>query len=287
AHCYEKKLTTTSPRTDKGTVIRQAFYKQFATEIEQSYNSVDESSIVNIPPLPEIEIRTLLRTSLVEMLGPATVFEDSTDLFSLGMDSLQALRIRKVILKSLPVKGSALGMNVAFDFPTIDSLSHELLLLQNGEASKVIPVEEQMQTLIEKYGAFPAHQPRENANKGQFLAVTGATGSLGAHTIAQLAVLPDVHVVHCFVRAKSVYEARRRVVASLRERQIYHQLPLDARKKIVALPSDFSKADLGLGWEVYDSIARNITGLIHCAWSVNFNLKLSSFEKDCIAGEQD
>ena len=114
--------------------------------------------------------------------------------------------------------------------------------------------------------------------------VTGATGSLGAHTIAQLVVLPHVKLVHCLVRAKSMASARRRVVDSLRERQIYHQLPLSARRKIVALPSDFSKADLGLGWETYDNIARNLTSLIHCAWSVNFNLKLSSFEKDCIAG---
>jgi thioester reductase-like protein len=115
--------------------------------------------------------------------------------------------------------------------------------------------------------------------------VTGATGSLGAHAIAQLAILPDVKMVHCLVRAKSKSSARTRVIASLRERQIYHQLPLAVRQKIVAHPSDFSKADLGLGWETYDNIARNLTTLIHCAWSVNFNLNLSSFEQDCIAGK--
>lgn len=117
--------------------------------------------------------------------------------------------------------------------------------------------------------------------------VTGATGSLGAHTIAQLAVRPDVKIIYCLVRAKTNSDARNRVISSLRERIVYHTLPLIARQKLVALSSDFSKADLGLGWETYDAIACNLTTLIHCAWSVNFNLNLSSFEKDCIAGARN
>jgi hypothetical protein len=238
-------------------------------------------------------------------MGAGISLEEHSDFFAFGMDSLQALQLRKVILKSFPIKGNALGMNIAFDFPTINALTEELLLLQKGESSHATPIEEQMQAVIEKYGTFPAHVPRENNSNGRYLVslsrasscdmlalgmantfqvVTGATGSLGAHVIAQLAVLPDVKLVHCFVRAKSLASARSRIVDSLRERQIYHQLPLSARQKIVPLPSNLSKADLGLGWETYDNIARNLTDVIHCAWSVNFNLKLSSFEQDCIAG---
>jgi thioester reductase-like protein len=108
---------------------------------------------------------------------------------------------------------------------------------------------------------------------------------LGAHLIYKLAALPSVKLIHCLVRAKSPGDAHRRVIASLRERAIYHQMPLIARQKIVALPADFSEARLGLDADVYENIARNTTTLIHCAWSVNFNLKLSSFEKDCIAGK--
>jgi len=70
----------------------------------------------------------------------------------------------------------------------------------------------------------------------------------------------------------------------MRERSVYHYLPLSARRKIIALPSHFGDASLGLSPEMYKEIASNITGLIHCAWSVNFNLGLGSFEADCIAG---
>lgn len=70
----------------------------------------------------------------------------------------------------------------------------------------------------------------------------------------------------------------------MRERSVYHYLNLDARKKIVALPSNFGDASLGLNPEMYAEIASNVTELVHCAWSVNFNLGLGSFEADCIAG---
>jgi carbohydrate kinase (thermoresistant glucokinase family) len=93
-----------------------------------------------------------------------------------------------------------------------------------------------------------------------------------------------VRKVYCLVRASSTANARLRVIRSMRERSVYHYLPLSARRKIIALPSHFGDASLGLSPEMYKEIASNITGLIHCAWSVNFNLGLGSFEADCIAG---
>lgn len=71
----------------------------------------------------------------------------------------------------------------------------------------------------------------------------------------------------------------------MRDRSVYHYLPRHARKKIVALPSNFSQASLGLQEDQYNEISSEITGLIHCAWSVNFNLSLGSFEADCISGK--
>jgi hypothetical protein len=72
----------------------------------------------------------------------------------------------------------------------------------------------------------------------------------------------------------------------MRDRCVYHYLPLLARQKIVSLSADFGKAFLGLEPDRYNEIASEITGLVHCAWSVNFNLGLGSFEADCIAGKK-
>jgi carbohydrate kinase (thermoresistant glucokinase family) len=94
----------------------------------------------------------------------------------------------------------------------------------------------------------------------------------------------DIKKIYCLVRASSPANARLRVTRSLRERSVYNHIPLNARKKIDTLPSNFGEASLGLSPETYSQIASNITGLVHCAWSVNFNLGLGSFEADCIAG---
>lgn len=115
--------------------------------------------------------------------------------------------------------------------------------------------------------------------------VTGATGSLGAHVVAQLAATPDVKRIYCLVRAASSRVAHLRVVKSMQERAVYDTLPFLSRQKILALPSNLAEQDLGLGPELYSQIANEITGIIHCAWSVNFNLGLGSFENDCIAGK--
>lgn len=117
--------------------------------------------------------------------------------------------------------------------------------------------------------------------------MTGATGSLGAHVVANLVSQPSVRKVYCLVRASSKEIARSRVRDSLRERLTYHNLNLSARSKIVALPSSFSDASLGLEQGEYDEISGSITHLIHLAWSVNFNKGLESFEADCIVGARN
>lgn len=70
----------------------------------------------------------------------------------------------------------------------------------------------------------------------------------------------------------------------MRTRRVYEDLPDIAQNKLVALPSDLSQARLGLDSTTYNALTSEITDIIHCAWSVNFNLQLSSFEKDSIGG---
>lgn len=70
----------------------------------------------------------------------------------------------------------------------------------------------------------------------------------------------------------------------MRSRRVYDSLPGASRSKLIALPSDLSDPKLGLSEETYNILTSEITGVIHCAWSVNFNLHLRSFVKDNIAG---
>jgi thioester reductase-like protein len=50
------------------------------------------------------------------------------------------------------------------------------------------------------------------------------------------------------------------------------------------LPAHLADARLGLDDETYSAVAREVTIIMHVAWSVNFRMKLRSFVKDSIGG---
>ncbi|SPO06446.1 related to NRPS-like enzyme [Cephalotrichum gorgonifer] len=272
---------TKFPQTDKGSVIRQAFYRQFDALISEAYDAAEVKGS-DARRMTGAELRAFLQGVFADVLPKSVEFDEGTDFFFLGLDSLQAITIRSEILKSVDIGENKLGQTVVFDHPTIDKLTSYLHGLGSGvEVADEEPVETLMQSLIDKYSDELAPAPQT----ATAYVVTGATGSLGGHIASLLASDPSVTKVYCLVRASSPASASLRLRESLTQRRIHHTLPLSTRRKFVALPSDLSQPTLGLSPETYLAIASsNLAGVIHCAWSVNFNMHLSSFEKSNVAG---
>ncbi|KAE8556190.1 hypothetical protein EYB25_000890 [Talaromyces marneffei] len=275
---------TQYPRTDKGTVIRQAAYRQFADLIESAYE--DNQTPAELEALPESDLRRFLEEQLQDILPPKSrkLLSEDADFFNIGMDSLQATQLRSIISRRIDVGGKELGLNVAFDNPTIKLLAQHLLSLRSGVSDNTGSVEDTMRNLIEKYSVFQQHKPLPNGLDGRYVVITGTSGSLGSHTAAKLALQSDVCVIYCLIRAGSVMEAYERLAKSLSERRLYDNLSDTGRRKLVALPVNLSDPKLGLDGHTYNLITSQITDLIHCAWSVNFNWQLASFEKGNIVG---
>lgn len=279
---------TPYPQTDKGTLIRQAFYKQFADQIAALYLSLEASTSGTLM-LNDCELRQYLREKIKALVSgmDSEKIADSTDLFSLGIDSLQSSRLRGTILQDIQLNGNTLPQNIVFEQPSISKLSQALISIRDGATASAINVEEEMESLIQKYGTFPQHVPVQSQSKQKIVVVTGATGSLGAHVVAQLAARKDISEVCCLVRASSKETAMSRTLISLGDRAVLHQMSPQARRKITAYPSNFAREHLGLEPELYAHLKSGVASLIHCAWSVNFNKRLSSFENDCIAGARN
>ena len=162
-------IGTPYPRTDKGTVIRAAFYKQFATEIDAIYEASENSS--GDLSLSEEELRIFIRAEMMLLLSlkDPTVLSDDTDFFSLGVDSLQAIQLRSILSRRINLGGQKMGSNIAFDFPTVRTLARKLFCMRTGETSEAVSVEDQMNALISKYGTFEKHIPVPNERKGQYV----------------------------------------------------------------------------------------------------------------------
>lgn len=158
----------TYPRTDKGTVIRAAFYREFSTQIEEIYESAEISS--GELCLDEAELKQYIRKELSTIVPSAMdSLEDDTDFFSVGLDSLQAIRLRAVLGKNIQTNGQKLTSNIVFDHPSIALLAKELYRLRTGGEAHVISTAAQMEALIEKYSQFTPHVPIENKSEEQYL----------------------------------------------------------------------------------------------------------------------
>ena len=87
--------------------------------------------------------------------------------------------------------------------------------------------------------------------------------------------------MYCLVRATSPKEAKNRIFSTLEAKKIPS---LRKPEKILCFSSDLSREDLGLPSATIKTLQRSLTTVIHCAWAVNFNLGVQSFEKQHIKG---
>lgn len=246
------------PRTDKGIVIRAQVYRHFADEIEDMYSRLDDGTEGTLRY--GIEGLEGFIKGLYEDIMGTTLDSVDTDFFTAGIDSLNAIQMRRRIQKTLYLGGSKLSNNVVYERGTVRSLARHLYALAQGGEDEDEDREPLMHELIDKYSKF-----------GETVVLTGATGSLGAHTLAQMVASPDIRKIYCLVRGS---DPMSRVNAALKERD----LKLDAPSKVVALSADFSRADFGLSKEIYEQFRVEVSMIVHLAWPVNFNIHLPSFE---------
>ncbi len=127
---------------------------------------------------------------------------ENADLIELGIDSLRANRIRNMLQQQV-VLSSTLPSNLVFEYPTVQKLAQRLLDSSRGDSSSQQNLEE---TEIEKTKALLKelegqiqvrskeldHGLPPNGPTNHTIVLTGSTGSLGAHILSQLAILPVV-----------------------------------------------------------------------------------------------
>ncbi|KUI69406.1 Conidial yellow pigment biosynthesis polyketide synthase [Cytospora mali] len=154
---------------------------------------------------------------------------------------------------------------------------------------------EKAETFVSKYTAtFPKHSPTtvEETNggspavlpdqtdtqvplAGSVVLVTGATGSLGSHIVADLAGDPNVNTVVCVNRRGSVATQTRQLQA-FSSRGI--DLPPDILSKLRFVEADTSKPQLGLTYPEYLRLVQHGTHIIHNAWPMSGTRPLNAFE---------
>ncbi|PQE05301.1 NRPS-like enzyme protein [Rutstroemia sp. NJR-2017a BVV2] len=248
------------PRTDKGSIIRAQCYRKFAQEIDEMYERLEGESEGTLK-LDLADIETFLTATYEDIVGGPLESLD-TDFFNAGIDSLRAIQMRRIIQKTLYLNGKQLSSNVVYEHGHVRGLAKFLHSIGQGVSGDNEDKTPLMRELIQKYSNF-----------GEVVILTGATGSLGAHTLAQMVNGDGVRKVYCLVRGA---DPMGRVMKSLKERGL--KLDAAAKAKIVAFTSDLALPDLGLGQAMMEQFKTEVSLIIHLAWSVNFIIGLQSFE---------
>lgn len=276
------------PRSDKGSIKRKEVYSAFASEIEHVYRRLEEASTQTSIQLRMDSLEQDLGTLIMDALGfsPSDkVLGIHDDFFELGMDSLQVLRLRRLIVSSLPEAENG-------SRPTSDQIPRDFIY-QNSSISQIatslregqhLKDQEEVSTkLIDDYIKLYAPEiPNESQTFMEAPAVvllTGATGSLGSHLLAHLASLTNVARIICLNRLPKAEEVSRpydRQRQSLKEREI--TISDDQWSKIEVIETDFSRDKLGLSDEDYSRISNQLTHILHNAWPLNFKWTLKSFQ---------
>ena len=271
-------------RAGKGTVQRSGTLKMYESEINALYRDADSLSIqADDAPrdsrgmLDGKAIPELVRQSVLSTTG-WTNLDESTDFFALGMDSLQALAVVRKLRQGLYMPEFALShvytnpSVLALTATVVQLLKHRHVSRQSQDQTRT----KERKDMIEHYKKTINEQILPNAKarprrENTVVTLTGSTGTLGSHILEALLRHKTVEHIYCLNRADngSAVQAQRNEKNGL-------QYPLN-EGRVSFLKSDLSQPDLGVTKDQYQEVVSKTTLFIHNAWSVNFNLSLSSF----------
>ncbi|KAG9196623.1 hypothetical protein G6011_01744 [Alternaria panax] len=277
-------------KSSKGTIIRRAAESRFEDIINSAYGSQDSDSS---PEVSDKDLPQHLISLIQSMTGQTAELNEDMDLFSYGVDSIACMQLRTRLRRLIPNFEGQLPMSVVEDCGTIQRLADYILRKRHGQIDYNGEDQEKlMLDLVKQYGSFKTTPQQATTNGslggkgvGEVVVLTGATGALGAHILDLLQKASNIEAVYCLVRGADEHAARERVSKALEQRGMASLSSSELSEgKIKVVPSQLGEERLGLSDEVYEYLAQKATSVIHIAWTVNFRLKLRSFEKDNIAG---
>ncbi|KAJ3726812.1 male sterility protein-domain-containing protein [Lentinula raphanica] len=152
---------------------------------------------------------------------------------------------------------------------------------------KGLPVEditrhaESIEAMVSKYSTGldgnndspSSHKPR---TVNETVLLTGSTGNLGCYILASLLLIPNVQRVYTFNRRSATQNILERHRAHFAEKGL--DVALLSSPKLVHLEGDIALPSLDLQEGAIITLQRDVTSIIHTAWSLSFSLPLSSFE---------
>ncbi|KAH6623072.1 hypothetical protein F5144DRAFT_495138 [Chaetomium tenue] len=271
------------PRSDKGSVLRKEAYRIFEEEIKKAYQDLEltdsdgDSSLD--PDALEDSLKKLVQAQMQDAV-PEGVWGAEDDLFELGVNSLQAARISRAIKRALRKEGMSnlvpadkIGADFVYKNPTISQMGDALRLTSSR---RELSEEAMIDSYVSRYSGLVS-------KRRHVVLLTGSSGTLGSYALQHLVALPHVSEVICLVR-KGRHSAETNGDTDYVAAQIQKanskgaNIPTEYAPKVTVIQADPFQDRLGLQGDEYRRLAEKVDHIFHCAWPVDFQRSISSFE---------
>ncbi|KAK5991526.1 Non-canonical non-ribosomal peptide synthetase ascB [Cladobotryum mycophilum] len=280
------------PRTDKGSIARKEVYALFDAEIKEVYAKLLLGAEKDIEPLNlddlENHLKDLIQKQWKLEIAPSD-WSAEDNLFNLGLDSLQALQIRRVLI-SAAAKTEALKdvdatklipQEFIYVNPTVRQMADSLSKRSTSPADFGAGAAKEVEELIEKYSlqVSVVDEKKPSVSDNAVVLLTGSSGSLGSHLLVQLAQTSHIKRIVCLTRKGA---ASKPAEGTQYDRSVISSkgisLSEEEWSKVSALEVDPTSDKLGLQESDYNNLNEQVTHIVHAAWPMNYLTGLQSFD---------
>jgi thioester reductase-like protein len=249
-------MLNTMPRDHNGKVDRKALLAIPLPEAGETVRGGAERA----PSREEKLLTQLWKDALgVSDVGPGDNF------FDLGGDSLTAVRllcgIREHLAIEVPLHRLYASPTIGEQLTLINSLSRAVPL-QPIDVTSVLSI----QPDVALADTIRPQHPYEPCDDFRNVFITGASGFVGAHLLAELLAGSDA-TIHCLVRARSREDASRRIEEALSH---YGLQRADTKRRIVAVPGNLGLPSFGLDTTAYRDLSDQVDTVFHSAAMVDY-----------------
>lgn len=283
------------PRTDKGSIARKETYALFDKQIKGVYEQLLKAAADAVEPLDLDSLEQNLKNLIQEHLhiqAPASEWGVEDSLFDIGVDSLQVLQLRRILVtaasKTEAFKDTDCEKMIPPEFVYLNPSIREIAAaLTKGSDGGDVSLEEAAKEVVELADMYSlkgvsAQQKAPSSSEGAFVMLTGATGSLGSHVAADLARRGNVVKVVCLVRKDKGTNQPPMPGGNPFDKKILKargiQLTDEQFGKLATLEVDPTADKLGLIPMAYGMMQAKVTHVIHAAWPMNYLIRLRNFQ---------
>lgn len=266
------------PRTSSGKVARHVCRQRWLEGQVETLLRFDRS--ISSTGDPILDLVETLAASADDRATLAELGVDSLTLVDLSLHLEQLARDRGVL-----VDGAYEGL---FDLRlqqavTVGDLKKVLVEARSGNESmaafairdhldRLRNVEVEEQALMRRDAVLPADigQATLSPSSEEIVLLSGATGFLGSFLLESLLRMTDAEII-TLVRAEDARHAKVRIEAALVRTGLLTDELRDAfAARVSAWPGDLARPNLGLGFDRWERLAHELSGIYHCGAKVDY-----------------